>query len=127
MNHIHLYTWTTIVIMVLSTTAGDIFLARAMKAMGDAHALHEAKGILAVVRGYLNWNMLAALTFFALGFFTLLFGLSWADLSQAVPAPASLAFVTNAIAAQWFLGEKVDRRRWLANVLVCAGVALLVK
>jgi drug/metabolite transporter (DMT)-like permease len=42
-----------------------------------------------------------------------------------VPAAASLAFVTNAIAAKFFLHEDVDRRRWLAAVLVCFGVALL--
>jgi drug/metabolite transporter (DMT)-like permease len=75
----------------------------------------------------LNPDMLAALFFFAVGFFTLLISLSWADLSLVVPATASLTFVTNAIAAKLFLGENVDRRRWLANILVCVGVALLAK
>jgi drug/metabolite transporter (DMT)-like permease len=42
-----------------------------------------------------------------------------------VPASASLAFVTTAIAAKLFLHEAVDRRRWLAAFLVCAGVAIL--
>jgi drug/metabolite transporter (DMT)-like permease len=44
-----------------------------------------------------------------------------------VPATASLTFVTNAIAAKLFLRENVDGRRWLANILVCVGVALLAK
>jgi len=120
------YTWSTIVIMVLSTTVGDILLARAMKQVGDLGELRRVRGILAVVKtAMLNVDMLAALFFFAVGFFTLLVSLSWADLSLVVPATASLTFVTNAIAAKLFLGENVDGRRWLANILVCIGVALL--
>jgi len=123
-----LYTWSTIVIMVLSTTVGDILLARAMKQVGDLGLLRRTKGLAAAVRAaMLNPNMLAALFFFAVGFFTLLISLSWADLSLVVPATASLTFVTNAIAAKLFLGENVDRRRWVANILVCLGVALLAK
>ena len=122
------YTWSTIVVMVLSTTVGDILLARAMKQVGDLVLLRRTKGLAAAVRAaMLNPNMLAALFFFAVGFFTLLISLSWADLSLVVPATASLTFVTNAIAAKLFLGENVDRRRWAANILVCLGVALLAK
>jgi drug/metabolite transporter (DMT)-like permease len=120
------YTWSTIVIMVLSTTVGDILLARAMKQVGDLGQLRRVRGLLAVVKtAMLNVDMLAALFFFAVGFFTLLVSLSWADLSLVVPATASLTFVTNAIAAKLFLHENVDARRWVANVLVCIGVALL--
>jgi drug/metabolite transporter (DMT)-like permease len=120
------YTWSTIVIMVLSTTVGDTLLARAMKQVGDLSELRRTRGILAVVKAaMLNLDMLAALFFFAVGFFTLLVSLSWADLSLVVPATASLTFVTNAIAAKLFLRENVDGRRWAANILVCIGVALL--
>jgi drug/metabolite transporter (DMT)-like permease len=120
------YTWSTIVIMVLSTTVGDILLARAMKQVGDLGELRRTRGLAAVVKAAtLNANMLAALFFFAVGFFTLLISLSWADLSLVVPATASLTFVTNAIAAKLFLRENVDTRRWVANILVCIGVALL--
>ena len=121
-----IYTWSTIVIMVLSTTVGDILLARAMKQVGDLSELRRGRGLGAVVIAAMtNANMLAALFFFAVGFFTLLVSLSWADLSLVVPATASLTFVTNAIAAKLFLGENVDARRWVANILVCIGVALL--
>lgn len=123
-----LYTWSTIVVMVLSTTVGDILLARAMKQVGDLGLLRRTKGLGAVIKAaLLNADMMAALFFFAVGFFTLLISLSWADLSLVVPATASLTFVTNAIAAKLFLGENVDRRRWVANILVCLGVALLAK
>jgi len=55
-------------------------------------------------------------------FFSLLFALSWGDVSLVA---ASLTFIGNALAAKIFLHEKVDRRRWIAAVLVAAGVALL--
>jgi drug/metabolite transporter (DMT)-like permease len=41
------------------------------------------------------------------------------------PASAALTFVSNAIAARFFLHENVDRRRWFATIFVCAGVLLL--
>ena len=61
----------------------------------------------------------------AVAFFSLLVGLSWADVSLVAPAAASLTFVTNAIAARIFLKENVDRRRWFAALFVAAGVLLI--
>ena len=61
----------------------------------------------------------------ALNFFAMLYTLSIVDLSLAAPATASLTFIGNAAAAKVFLRENVDRRRWLAALFVCIGVALL--
>jgi uncharacterized membrane protein len=61
----------------------------------------------------------------AAAFFSLLFALSWGDVSLVAPASASLTFVGNAVAARMFLNERVDRRRWIAAGLVACGVALL--
>jgi uncharacterized membrane protein len=61
----------------------------------------------------------------ATAFYSLLFGLSWGDLSLVVPASTSLTFITNAVAAKVFLHERVDQRRWLAALLVAGGVVLL--
>jgi drug/metabolite transporter (DMT)-like permease len=41
------------------------------------------------------------------------------------PATASLTFVLTAVLANFFLQERVDRRRWIAVLLVCVGVVLL--
>jgi len=45
--------------------------------------------------------------------------------SLVAPAAASLTFIANAIAARIFLHERVDRRRWIAALLVAGGVVLL--
>ena len=63
----------------------------------------------------------------ALNFFAMLYTLSLVDLSLAAPGIASFNYVGNAIAARLFLGEDVDRRRWLSIVLVCIGVYLITK
>jgi drug/metabolite transporter (DMT)-like permease len=58
-------------------------------------------------------------------FYSLMFALSWADVSLVGPAAAALTFVANAVAAKIFLHEKVDTRRWAAALLVAGGVVLL--
>ena len=65
------------------------------------------------------------LLFMSITFYTLLFALSHADVSLVVPAATSLTFVTNAIAARFYLHENVDGRRWAAALFVGIGVALL--
>ena len=123
-----LYTWGAILFMTLASTAGDVYLALAMRQVGDMGVVMKERGLLAVVRAAVgNVNLMIAIFFMAVTFFALLIGLSWADLSLIVPATASLTFVTNAIAAQIFLKERVDGRRWMANVLICVGVVLLAK
>ena len=57
----------------------------------------------------------------AVAFYSLLFALSWADVSLVAPASASLTFVSNAVAANFFLHEKVDHFRWVAAILVAGG------
>jgi drug/metabolite transporter (DMT)-like permease len=124
MNHV--YTWGGILIIVVASVVGDILLARAMKQVGDVHALWGRAGLwTVVVRILSNSNFFLGVTAMAVAFFSLLFALSWGDVSLVAPAAASLTFIGNAFAAKIFLHEKVDRRRWIAALLVAAGVALL--
>jgi drug/metabolite transporter (DMT)-like permease len=122
----HVYTWSGILVVVFFSVVGDILIARAMKQVGDVHALWERSGLWTVVGRVLsNSNFFFGLTAMAVGFFSLLFSLSWGDVSLVAPAAASLTFIGNAFAAKIFLHEKVDRRRWIAAALVAGGVALL--
>jgi drug/metabolite transporter (DMT)-like permease len=122
----HLYTWGGIFVVVLFSVIGDVILARAMKQVGDVHELWDRSGLWAVVGRVLsNQNFFLGVAAMAASFFGLLFSLSWGDVSLVAPAAASLTFIGNAFAAKIFLHERVDRRRWMAAVLVAAGVALL--
>ncbi len=121
-----LYTWGSITVVVLASTAGDVLLSRAMKRIGDLGELRRREGLAHVLgRVLLNGTFLLGVGCMAVAFFSLLVALSWADLSLVAPASASLTFVTSAVAAKFFLHENVDRRRWAAALMVCVGVALL--
>jgi drug/metabolite transporter (DMT)-like permease len=121
-----LYTWTAIVMIIVASTAGDILISYAMKQIGDLGEVRRRHGLIHVIgRVVGNGAFLCSLCFMACAFFSLLFALSWGDVSLVVPASASLTFVSNAIAARIFLKENVDRRRWAAALLVAGGVALL--
>lgn len=112
--------------IVLVSTTGDVLLSRAMKTIGDVGSLYRRSGLLTVVGRILSHPLfLLGLASMAVAFFTLLFALSWGDVSLVAPACASLTFVGNAFAAKLFLHEQVDRRRWTAVALVACGVALL--
>ena len=101
-------------VIVATATAGDVLIASAIRGLRGA-----AWTVVTEVR------FLGGVSCMALSFFALLFSLSHADVSLIAPAAGSLTFVANAVAAKWVLHENVDRRRWLAAVLVCCGVGLL--
>jgi drug/metabolite transporter (DMT)-like permease len=121
-------TWAGIGVIVVTATAGDVLQSHAMKEIGDLGAIQHSRGTLAVVRSVLSSSrFMLGLVFMALAFFSLLVTLSWDDVSVVGPASASLTFIANAFAAQIFLKERVDHRRWLAAVFVSGGVALLMR
>ncbi len=120
------YTWAAIFAIVFASVVGDVLLSHAMKQVGDVGDLRRRAGLAHVfARTLRNPNFLFAVASMAAAFFSLLFALSWGDVSLVAPAAASLTFIANAVAAKIFLHERVDRRRWIAASLVAAGVALL--
>jgi drug/metabolite transporter (DMT)-like permease len=122
----NLNAWLAILAVVLSSSAGDVLLSRAMKKIGDLGELRRRRGLKFVVLLALrNRYFLLGVVCMAVSFYSLLFGLSWNDVSLIGPAAASLTFVANAFAARIFLHEHVDRRRWAAALLVAAGVVLM--
>jgi drug/metabolite transporter (DMT)-like permease len=121
-------TWATIITVAATAIAGDVLTAGAMRRIGDLDLIREKSGLLGAIKAVTGSGMfLLGVLAMALSFFSLLFTLSNVDVSLAAPASASLTFIGNAAAAKIFLHENVDRRRWLAALFVCVGVALLAK
>jgi drug/metabolite transporter (DMT)-like permease len=121
-----LYAWTAIALIIAASTTGDVLLSYSMKRVGDVGELWKRRGILAVIGRVMRTPTFAlGLIAMAVAFYSLLFGLSWGNLSLVVPASASLTFVANAFAARIFLHERVGRRRWIAALLVAGGVVLM--
>lgn len=121
--------WTAagmIAAVVLLSTCGEVLTAAAMQSIGDLDEIRAHSGLKGAIRAVITCPLFfAGVSFLALAFFALLFALNHLELSLVAPASASLTLVTNAIAAQLFLHENVDRRRWAAAVFVCVGVYLL--
>jgi len=121
-------TWAGIASIVFTATTGDVLQSRAMKEIGDLDAVRREQGLFQVVHRVVSSSrFMLGLLFMALAFFSLLITLSWDDVSVIGPASASLTFIANAFAAQIFLKERVDHRRWLAALFVAGGVALLAR
>ena len=126
--NIVLITWLGITVIVLCATAGDVLISSAMKRIGDLGLLRQQRGLTHVLSRVLRSGIMwSGICFMAGAFFALMFTLSRAEVSLVAPASASLTFITNAVTARIFLREQVDRRRWIAAVLVAGGVALVAK
>lgn len=121
-------TWSTIAGVAVTAIAGDVLTAGAMRRIGDLDEIRAHSGLFGAIKAVTGSGMfLLGVLSMALSFFTLLFTLSNVDVSLAAPASASLTYIGNAAAAKFFLKENVDRRRWIAAVFVCVGVALLTR
>jgi drug/metabolite transporter (DMT)-like permease len=120
--------WGSISFVSALAVAGEVLIASGMQQLGDLDDLRASKGTVRTVLAVIgNGKFFTGALCMAFNFFAMLFALSIADLSLAAPAIASLTYIGNAFAAQWFLHEKVDRRRWLATGFVAVGVALVAR
>ena len=113
-----------IAIVVLGGTAGDIAVSHAMKRIGDVHPLTPAAILRTLGRAFKMGWIWIGIGLMAVGFFSLLALLSWADVSLVVPATA-LSYVAGAFGAKFLLHEQVTPLRWAGVLLVRMGVALI--
>jgi drug/metabolite transporter (DMT)-like permease len=113
-----------IAIVVLGGTAGDIAISHAMKQIGEVHPLTPSVIGRVLGRAFRMGWMWIGIAMMAVGFFSLLALLSWADVSVVVPATA-LSYVSGAVGAKFLLHEEVAPVRWAGVLLVCIGVALI--
>ena len=112
-----------IAMMVLADSAGDVFLTRGMKQVGEISTINPLL-ILAIGRKVIsNKSFLSGIFFITITFVAFLIVLSWADLSLVFPSK-SLVYVLSTLGAKFFLNETVTVQRWMGILLVCFGVAL---
>jgi len=112
--------------ITLTSSAGEVLMAGAMKSLGDLDDIRARSGMKGAIKAVVTCPLFfIGIFFMAAAFFSLLFALNHMDLSLVGPAAASLTLVTNTVAAKLFLKENVDRRRWAAAILVCLGVYFL--
>lgn len=113
-----------IAIVVLGGSAGDVFVTKGMKQVGEISTMHPGRLARHTLRVLTNVNFLIGIFFMSCSFFAFLAVLSWADLSFVLPA-TSLSFVITTIGAKFVLKEEISRLRLAGTALVCLGVALI--
>lgn len=113
-----------VLVIVLTNAAGDLYLTRGMKQVGEIDSFRPGELIRIVKQVLTCRDFLLGILFLALSFFSFLAILSWADMSFVVPA-TSLVYVVTLVGARFLLKERVDGLRWAGTLLVCAGVALI--
>jgi drug/metabolite transporter (DMT)-like permease len=113
-----------LVIVVLSTTGGEVAVTHAMKKIGEVRSF-AVRSLIAFLRRALRegWFWLG-IGLLALSFFSLLALLSWEDVSFVIPATAA-SYVTGGIGARLLLRERLTPLRWAGILLVTLGVALV--
>ena len=113
-----------VLLVVVAGTSGEMFVSRAMKAVGEVTSFRPGAIARVVLRALVEPWMWAGLGMMSLAFFCLLVLLSRANVSFVVPVTA-LSYVMAALGGRFFLGERVSANRWLGVCLVCLGVALV--
>ena len=122
------HVWAVILFVAVLAVIGEVMIASGMRQLGDLDDIRAEHGLGGAIGSVLtNARFVTGALCMALNFFSMLFALSIANLSLAGPAIAALTYVGNAVAAKFFLREKVDRRRWLATMCVVVGVILLAR
>jgi drug/metabolite transporter (DMT)-like permease len=109
---------------VISSTAGDVFSAKGMAEREEVHDFRP--GGIARIFHYIATHpmVLSGIAANAFSFAAFLGLLSVAPLSFAVPATA-LSYILKTLLAEFYLHEKVDKRRWMGVALVSAGIILI--
>jgi len=118
--------WKTaifLVVAVIANSFGNLLLAIGMDGMpsfADTPFPHYVYLLVAnpyVIPGTVlsAIYMLAQLSLF-----------SWADLSFVAPMIAS-SYVVTALLSEFVLGERVELERWLGVLLICMGVAFVMR
>jgi bacterial/archaeal transporter family protein len=113
-----------ITIIVLSTAASDILIARGSRQLRILSAFSPDETAAVGRRILSNLSLLSGIAMAALSFFSFLIVLSWADLSLVMPA-TSVSYVIATLGANIVLKERINALRWTGAVFVCLGVALI--
>jgi len=121
---LRLKTYTSLVLIVLFGSSGNIFLSQGMKQIGAVQIRSAMDLVRLSVEIFTNgwiWMGIAALLLF-LGCFMVV--LSWADYSFVSPASASV-YIVVPLVGHFLLGEKVPLLHWVGITIIGVGVGLV--
>jgi drug/metabolite transporter (DMT)-like permease len=110
--------------IIVAGTAGELCVSRAMKSVGEIHDFRPQSVLKFILHSLgLPWMWLG-IALMSVGFFSLLALLSFQEVSFVVPVSA-LSYAAGAFGSTVFLGERINRNRWLGIAVVCLGVTIV--
>jgi hypothetical protein len=110
--------------IVVAGTGGELCVSRAMKSVGEVHDFRPRALVRFALHALrLPWMWLGV-ALMSLGFFSLLGILSFQEVSFVVPVSA-LSYAAGAFGAKAFLGEQINRNRWIGIAVVSIGVTIV--
>ena len=113
-----------ILIIVLSTSAGEVLIAKGLKEAGEISTLNPGRLLRLGRQMVVNPNVLLGILSMAVSFFAFLAVLSWEKLSYTVPA-TSFSYVVSTLGAKFILKETINLRRCVGTLLVGLGILLI--
>jgi bacterial/archaeal transporter family protein len=117
--------WLGLAVLVLADAAGDVLLAKGMKAIGWISLKMSPSEFLKVGRQILvTPSILQGIFAQAIAFFSFLCLLSWADVSYVRPT-TSLTYAVSLLGARYVLQEQVVPGRLLGSLVIGLGVAMV--
>jgi len=121
----HIHTMNTrrymvLLMVVLGSTLGDVFLSRGMRQIGRITMANLSDLSLAIANPWIVVGTLLLIAFFA----SYLSALSWADLSYVMLITA-FGNVLTALLARFMLHEQIPFTRWAGIMLITFGVAFV--
>ena len=107
------------VIVVLSNTLGNFFIAQGMRRIAD-----PVNSLVALFQSIFTPYVAAGIVLLILWLLSRMAFFSFADLSFILPV-TSIGYVLNALMGYWFLNETITPQRWAGTFLIVAGMVLV--
>jgi uncharacterized membrane protein len=114
-----------LIVLVVSGTAGDLSVTRAMKQVGAVESFRPSTVLRCLVHALQHASMWIGVGLHACAFVAFLALLSWSDVSFVVPASA-LSYVAGVAGARLFLRETIPFSRWAGVMLISSGVVFVL-
>jgi len=114
----HVKTWFFAVIVILSNSLGNFFVARGMR------RLPELRSAVGLIEAIFTPTVGLGVALLILWFLSRMMLLSWADLSYMLPV-TSLGYVLNVLLGRFFLQEHVSLLRWGGTLLIVGGTIMV--
>lgn len=124
-HHVHTMNamrYLVLLILVLGSTLGDVFLSHGMKQIGRFTISRWHDLLFAITNPSIILGILLLVMFFA----SYLSALSWADLSYLMPTTA-FGTVLTALLARFTLREHIPVTRWAGILLITFGVGFVAR